>query len=55
MDDDSGIVEVAFFSGKVLVTFNDGMMALLEPSQIRLLAIEADVLRPVPKGLLESD
>jgi hypothetical protein len=55
MDDDSRIVEVALFGGKVLVTFTDGMMALLEPSQIRHLANEADVLRPVPKGLLQSD
>ncbi len=55
MDDDSSIVEVAFFGGKVLVTFNDGMMALFEPGQIRRLATEANILNPVPKGLFESD
>jgi hypothetical protein len=55
MDDDFKIVEVAFFGEKVLVTFADGMMALLEPGQIRRLAIEANVLKPVPKRLIESD
>jgi hypothetical protein len=42
--DDAKIVEVSFFGGKVLVTFEDGMMALLEPGLIRRLAMEADAL-----------
>jgi hypothetical protein len=49
MDDDAKIVEVSFFGGKVLVTFADGMMALLEPGLIRRLAVEADALKPLPK------
>ena len=55
MGDSSKIVEVAFFSGRVLVTFEDGMMALLEPSQVRHFAEQTEALRPIPKGLLDSD
>jgi hypothetical protein len=49
------IVEVTFFSGKVLVTFADGMMALLEPSRRRHFAEQTDALKPVPRGPLDSD
>jgi hypothetical protein len=55
MGDSSKIVEVAFFSGRVLVTFEDGMMALFEPSQIRHFAEQTEALNPIPKGLLDSD
>jgi hypothetical protein len=50
--DDAKIVEVSFFGGKVLVTFADGMMALLEPGLICRLAVEAGSLQPLPKSLL---
>ena len=55
MADKSTILEVAFFSGRVLVTFADGMMALIEPSQIRQFAEHLEALKPIPKGLLDSD
>jgi hypothetical protein len=55
MEADTKIVEVSFFGGKVLVTFADGMMALLEPGMIRRLAVEADALKPTPKKPVESD
>ena len=55
MADQSKIMEVAFFSGRVLVTFADGMMALFEPSQIRQFAEQTEALQPIPKGLLDSD
>jgi hypothetical protein len=55
MEDDIKIVEVSFFGGKVLVTFADGMMALLEPGMIRRLAVEADALKTLPKEVLDSD
>jgi hypothetical protein len=55
MDDDAKIVEVCFFGGKVLVTFEDGMMALLEPGMIRRLAVEAEALKPLPKEPSDSD
>jgi hypothetical protein len=48
MDGDAKIVEVSFFSGKMLVTFADGMMALLEPGQIRQLAVESNALTRLP-------
>jgi hypothetical protein len=55
MDDDANIAEVCFFGGKVLVTFADGMMALLEPGMIRRLAVEADALKPSPQGNRMND
>jgi hypothetical protein len=55
MEDDIKIVEVSFFGGKVLVTFADGMMALLEPGMIRRLAVEADALKAAPKEPVDSD
>jgi hypothetical protein len=55
MADKSTILEVAFFSGRVLVTFADGMMALIEPSQIRQCAEHLEALKPITKGLLDSD
>jgi hypothetical protein len=55
MGDSSKIEEVAFFGGRVLVTFADGMMALIEPSQIRHFAEQIEALKPVPKGPLDSD
>jgi hypothetical protein len=55
MDDDAKIVEVSFFDGKTLVTFADGMMALLEPGMIRRLAVEADALKPLPKEPPDSN
>jgi hypothetical protein len=55
MGDDAKIVEVSFFGGKILVTFADGMMALLEPRLIRRLAVEADVLKRLPKELIDSN
>jgi hypothetical protein len=45
---DAKTVEVASFGGKILVTFEDGMMALLEPGQIRHLAVESNALTPPP-------
>jgi hypothetical protein len=48
MDGKAKIVEVSCFGGKILVTFGDGMMALLEPSQIRQLAVDSDSLTPLP-------
>jgi hypothetical protein len=54
MDREAKIVEVSFFSGKVLVTFDDGMMALLEPGQIRQLAVESNALAPLPIGDIPS-
>jgi len=48
MDGKSKIVEVSFFGGKILVTFADGMRALLEPGQIRQLAVESNALIPLP-------
>jgi hypothetical protein len=50
--DDANFVEVSFLGGKVLVTFADGMMALLEPGLIRRLAVEAGSLKPLPKSPL---
>jgi hypothetical protein len=55
MEDDTKIVEVSFFGGKVLVTFADGMMALLESRMIRRLAVEGDALKPLPKEPIDSD
>jgi hypothetical protein len=55
MDDKFTILEVAFFSGRVLVTFADGMMALFEPGQIRQFAEHLEALKPIPKGLLDFD
>ena len=52
MDDDTNIVEVSFFGGKILVTFMDGMIALLESGQIRQLAVESNALTPLP---IEND
>ena len=49
MDGKAKIVEMSFFGAKILVTFADGMMALLEPGQIRQLAVESNTLTPVPK------
>jgi hypothetical protein len=54
MDGEAKIVEVSFFSGKILVTFDDGMMALLEPGQIRQLAVESNALGPLPIGDVPS-
>ena len=48
------IVEVSFFGGKILVTFDDGMMTLLEPGQVRQLAIESNALSPVPTDDIPS-
>jgi hypothetical protein len=48
MDDDTNILEVSFLGGKILVTFMDGMIALLEPGQIRRLAVESNSLTPFP-------
>jgi hypothetical protein len=48
MDGEAKIVEVSFFGGKILVTFADGMMALLEPDQIRQLAVKSNTLTPLP-------
>jgi hypothetical protein len=48
MANDVNIVEVVSFGGKILVTFEDGMMALIEPGQIRHLAVESNALTPLP-------
>jgi hypothetical protein len=48
MDDDAKIVEVSFVGRKILVTFSDGMIALLEPGQIRQLAVASNALTPLP-------
>ena len=48
MGDEATIVEVSLFSGRILVTFSDGMMAFLEPTQIYHLAVEAHALMPLP-------
>ncbi len=55
MDDDANFVEVSSFGVKVLVTFADGMMALLEPGMIRRLAIEAEALKPLPEETSDSN
>jgi hypothetical protein len=55
MADKSTILEVAFFSGRVLVTFADGMMAFFEPGQVRQFAERIEAIKPIPKGLLDSD
>jgi len=55
MVDKSTILEVTFFSGQVLVAFADGMMALLEPGQVRQFAEHLEALKPIPKGLLDFD
>jgi hypothetical protein len=54
MDDEAKIVEISFFGGKILVTFADGMMALLEAGQIRQLAVESNALAPLPIGDVPS-
>jgi hypothetical protein len=54
MDGEAKIVEVSLFGGKILVTFADGMMALLEPGQIRQLAVESNALAPLPIGDVPS-
>jgi hypothetical protein len=54
MDGEARIVEISFFGGKILVTFSDGMMALLEPGQIRQLAVESNALAPLPIGDIPS-
>jgi hypothetical protein len=54
MDDEAKIVEVCFLGGKILVTFADRMMALLEPGQIRQLAIDSNALAPLPIGDVPS-
>jgi len=48
MNDEAKIVEVSFFGGKLLVTFRDGRVALLEPGQIRQLAVESNALTLLP-------
>jgi hypothetical protein len=47
-DGEAKIMEVSFFGGKILVTFANGMMAMLEPGQIRQLAVESNALTPLP-------
>jgi len=54
MDRETKIVEVCSFGGKILVTFADGMMALLEPGQVRQLAIESNALTPLPTDDIPS-
>ena len=54
MDGKAKIVEVSCFGGKILVTFADGMMALLEPGQIRQLAVQSNALTPLPTGDIPS-
>ena len=54
MDGEAKIVEVSFFGGKILVTFADGMMAMLEPGQIRQLAVESNALTPLPTDDIPS-
>ena len=54
MDRETKIVEVSSFGGKILVTFADGMMALLEPGQVRQLAIESNALTPLPTDDIPS-
>jgi hypothetical protein len=45
------IIEVSTFGGKVLVTFADGHLALLEDAQIRRLAVRLKALIPLPAEL----
>ena len=45
------IIEVSTFGGRVLVTFADGKMALLEDTQIRRLAVQLKALIPLPAEL----
>ena len=54
MDGEAKIVDVTFFIGKILVTFADEMMALLEPGQIRQLAVESNALTPLPTDDIPS-
>jgi hypothetical protein len=53
--DDAKILEVSLFGGKILVTFADGVMALLEPGMIRRLAVEAGALTPLPTEPVDSN
>ena len=46
--DGAKIVEVTRMASKVLVTFSDGKIAILEDAQIRLLAIDPSELDPSP-------
>jgi hypothetical protein len=55
MADKHKIDDVAFFGGRVLVTFADGMMALIEPRQIREFVEQIEAIQPVPKGPSDSD
>ena len=52
MNDEAKIVEASFFGGKLLVIFGDGQVALLEPGQIRQLAVESNSLTLLPTCLL---
>jgi hypothetical protein len=51
MSDKTAIVEVSAFQGKVLVTFADGHLALLDATQIRKLAVRVKALIPLPVDL----
>jgi hypothetical protein len=54
MDGEAKIVEVCFFGGKILVTFADGMVALLESGLIRQLAVESNALTLLPTDDIPS-
>ena len=46
--DETRIVEVTRMDGKVLVTFADGKIAILEDAQIRPFAVDPSELDPSP-------
>ena len=48
MSDNTKIVEVSLFGGRILVTFSDGMMAFLEAVQIHHLAVDAQTMMRLP-------
>ncbi len=55
MDSAAKIVEISLMGGgNVLVTFADGMMARLEPEQIRQVAVDANTLKRPPPGAFPS-
>jgi hypothetical protein len=49
MDPEPKVIEVAILQEKLLVVFSDQTTAFLDLKQLRSLAVELDLLTPVPK------
>jgi hypothetical protein len=49
MDPDAKVIEVSILQGKLLVVFSDQTTASLDLRQLRSLAVELDLLPPLPK------